>query len=117
MRSELSKHGVYIDGIYYCPHHPDGKGRYRVNCGCRKPNPGMLLRAAEDFGLDLKRCWMIGDKLSDIEAGIRAGCKTILVLTGYGKRILKEKKDWKIEPHLIKKDLYEAVLTILQDSQ
>jgi D,D-heptose 1,7-bisphosphate phosphatase len=117
MEKELSRYGARIDGIYYCPHHPDGKGIYRVNCSCRKPNPGMLLKAAEDFVLNLKRCWMVGDKLSDIEAGKRAGCKTILVLTGYGERVLRERKGWRVQPNLIRRDLLDAAKTIIDNPE
>ena len=72
--------GVHFDGIYICPHHPD----FGNPCKCRKPEPGMLLTAAKDFNVDLSMSWMIGDKISDIDAGKAAGCRTILVSTGYG---------------------------------
>lgn len=79
------KQGARIDGIYYCPHHPiHGIGKYKIECSCRKPKPGMLLQAQKDFNLDLEKSFMIGDRTSDIKAGIAAGCKTILVKTGYG---------------------------------
>ncbi len=74
-----------VDGFYYCPHHPtQGQGRYRIDCDCRKPKPGLLLQAASDLGIDLARSWMIGDRISDLQAGASAGCRTILVQTGYG---------------------------------
>lgn len=75
--------GAPLDGFYYCPHHPDGSvGVYRHECDCRKPAPGMLLRAASEHGLDLSASWMVGDILNDIEAGRRAGCRTALVDNG-----------------------------------
>ncbi|MGH1362487.1 MAG: D-glycero-alpha-D-manno-heptose-1,7-bisphosphate 7-phosphatase [Calditrichia bacterium] len=75
-----------IDGWYYCPHHPTaGEAPYRKECDCRKPGGGMLLQAAKDFDLDLSRCYMIGDKLSDVEAGLRLKMTTVLVNTGEGK--------------------------------
>jgi D-glycero-D-manno-heptose 1,7-bisphosphate phosphatase len=75
--------GVQLDGFYFCPHHPEGKiEKYAINCLCRKPEPGMLLSAAAEYGIDLGKSWMIGDILNDIEAGKRAGCKTILLDTG-----------------------------------
>ena len=80
----LERVGAHIDGYYYCPHHPD-HGEFR-SCTCRKPEPGMLLQACRDFDIDLNRSWLIGDKLSDIEAGLRAGVSPILVQTGYGER-------------------------------
>ncbi|MCM8748091.1 HAD family hydrolase [Thermomicrobiaceae bacterium CFH 74404] len=77
---ELSKFDVHLDGIYFCPHHPQGTvPEFRCQCACRKPEPGMLLAAAADLGLDLSRSWMVGDILDDIEAGKRAGCRTVLV--------------------------------------
>lgn len=87
LQSQLNALGARIDGFYLCPHHPtEGVGDYRVACDCRKGEPGLLLRAAEDFGIDLASSWMVGDKVADIEAGTRAGCRPILVLTGYGRR-------------------------------
>ncbi|HEX5554107.1 MAG TPA: HAD family hydrolase [Chitinophagaceae bacterium] len=79
----LEEAGVRLDGFYYCPHHPDGIIRqYSMPCTCRKPAPGMLLRAAGDFNIDLSSSWMIGDILNDVEAGDGAGCKTILIDNG-----------------------------------
>jgi D-glycero-D-manno-heptose 1,7-bisphosphate phosphatase len=80
LERELARSGVRIDGIYYCPHHPDGSvPDLAIRCDCRKPQPGLLLRAAADLGLDLARSWFIGDILDDCEAGNRAGCRTVLV--------------------------------------
>lgn len=83
LRRELAALGVTLDGIYHCPHHPDGAlPELALRCGCRKPQPGMVLRAAADLGLDPARSWFIGDILDDIEAGNRAGCQSILVDLG-----------------------------------
>jgi D-glycero-D-manno-heptose 1,7-bisphosphate phosphatase len=74
---------VRLDAIYHCPHHPDGAiPELAVRCTCRKPQPGMVLRAAADLGLDARRSWLVGDILDDVEAGKRAGCRTILVDLG-----------------------------------
>lgn len=71
-----------VDRYYFCPHHPSATLReYRVECDCRKPRPGMLLRAARELGLDLARSFMVGDRPSDVIAGRRAGCRTIRVLS------------------------------------
>ena len=84
--SLLASFDARIDAYYYCPHHPEhGQGEYRRECACRKPLPGMLLQAAADLDLDLDRSFMIGDKLVDLEAGKAAGCRTLLVRTGYGE--------------------------------
>jgi D-glycero-D-manno-heptose 1,7-bisphosphate phosphatase len=114
MEERLAKRGVYLDRIYYCPHHPEGIGAYRKECYCRKPRPGMLKEAEREFGISLKECWMVGDRMMDIETGAVAGCKTALVLTGYGKGVLKERESWKVEPDIIAKDLYNAVKKILE---
>lgn len=84
METILGKDGAYLDGIYFCPHHPDKgfKGEVKelkINCICRKPNPGLLLQAASDFNINLEQSWMIGDGKNDIQAGKNAGCKTVLI--------------------------------------
>jgi D-glycero-D-manno-heptose 1,7-bisphosphate phosphatase len=81
---ELEQYGAHIDRWLYCPHHPAGRGSYALPCNCRKPLPGMLQAAARRNDIDLENSTMIGDKLADIEAGLAAGCRTILVRTGYG---------------------------------
>ena len=111
MKQNLAEEGANIDAIYYCPHHPEAKiERYRVDCNCRKPKSGMLLRAEKELNIDLKHSFMVGDKLSDVEAGKRAGCKTIMVKTGYGAGELKSNQ---IECNYVADDLYEAVKHIL----
>ncbi len=80
MRRLLAAEGVELDAEYYCFHHPQARvAAYRADCACRKPKPGMLLDAARDLGLDLRRSVMIGDGLYDVLAGRSAGCRTILV--------------------------------------
>ena len=85
----LGREGAYLDRIYVCPHHPEKgfpgeRAELKVACACRKPSPGMLLAAAGELNIDLAASFMVGDRTPDIEAGARAGCKTILVRTGYG---------------------------------
>jgi D-glycero-D-manno-heptose 1,7-bisphosphate phosphatase len=76
----LRARGAEIDAVYYCPHHPEGAvPAYRLACDCRKPNPGMLVRAAEEWRLDLGASVIVGNAASDIEAGRRAGCRTVLI--------------------------------------
>lgn len=83
LADQLALLGVQLDAIYHCPHHPEGSVReLALRCHCRKPQPGMLLRAAADLGIDLASSWFIGDILDDVEAGNRAGCRTILVDLG-----------------------------------
>jgi D-glycero-D-manno-heptose 1,7-bisphosphate phosphatase len=112
LRAVLARAGAHLDATYYCLHHPDATNKkYRKRCSCRKPGPGMLLRAARELNLSLKDCYMVGDGLTDIEAGNRAGCRTIFV----GR--------WKCEhcnfirptnlrPTFAAKDLWEAVSLI-----
>jgi len=84
----LALEGAHLDDAYACPYFKGAVGEYRhPDHPDRKPNPGMLLKAAEKHGIDLTRSWMIGDKECDLEAGRRAGCRTALVLTGYGKGV------------------------------
>ena len=76
----LAEKNAFLDGIYYCPYHPEGAvKKYRQESELRKPNPGMLLKAAEEIDIDLDQSWCVGNSSSDIEAGLRAGCKTILI--------------------------------------
>lgn len=91
VQSELARYDTSIDAFYYCPHHPDkGQGEYKVNCNCRKGEPGMLLQAAAEHNIDLQKSFMVGDKLADIEAGQKAGCRPLLVMTGYGQLTASE---------------------------
>ncbi len=84
METLLGQEGAYIDALYYCPHHPD-KGfegeipELKIDCDCRKPKPGMLVKAAHDFNISLEDSWMIGDGKNDVKAGQAAGCKTVLI--------------------------------------
>ena len=86
METELGKAGAYIDGLYYCPHHPD-KGfegeipELKFDCECRKPKPGMLVAASKDFNIDLSHSWMIGDGKNDVGTGKAAGCNTLRIIT------------------------------------
>ncbi|OQX92640.1 MAG: hypothetical protein B6D58_01820 [candidate division Zixibacteria bacterium 4484_95] len=98
--ADLKKRGVSIDGIYYCPHKKED------NCNCRKPKTGLFEIARNRFGLDFSKCWVVGDKSSDIQAGINIGAKTVLVMTGYAG---KEPSAENIVADFTVKDLYEAV--------
>lgn len=110
MTKKLKEFGIEILECFYCPHHPEkGIGKYKVDCNCRKPNPGMLLEGIKKYDVDIENSFMIGDKKGDLEAGKKAGLKSILVLTGYGKKIEEEVKG----NYLIAKDLLEVV-TILK---
>jgi D-glycero-D-manno-heptose 1,7-bisphosphate phosphatase len=112
IRRKLLPYNVQLDSIYYCPHLPQGVIEdYVLDCNCRKPKPGMLLRAAKDFNIDMSNSWMVGDILNDVEAGNAAGCKTILIDNG-------NETEWEMNikrtPTYIVKDLKEATEIILK---
>ena len=107
LAKRLAAKGARLDAIYYCPHHPD------EGCACRKPEPGMLLQAAREQGLDLQRSYMVGDKVSDLDAGRRAGCRTVLVLTGYGAEAREAYESSDTQPDHVSEDLLDAVKWIL----
>jgi D-glycero-D-manno-heptose 1,7-bisphosphate phosphatase len=115
LERELGNAGARIDHIYYCPHHPtEGKPPYNVVCSCRKPGIGMLRQAAEDFGLDLGRSFVVGDRIVDIQAGRNAGTTTILVMTGYGPHALEECREKGVVPDYIAVDIAQAATIIMQ---
>lgn len=92
LRSLLGGSGVPLEGFYFCPHHPEGTvAEFAVACGCRKPEPGMILRASADHGVDPGRSWFVGDILDDVEAGRRAGCRTVLIDNG-------NETEWRLTP-------------------
>jgi len=115
LRELLGEHGARLDGIYYCPHHPEAEGeRYRRACDCRKPLPGMLHRARDEMGIDLGSAYMIGDSMRDVAAGRAVGATSILVLTGFGKEQLERAStEWTVRPDHVARDLLHAMEWIL----
>jgi D-glycero-D-manno-heptose 1,7-bisphosphate phosphatase len=108
----LGHNGVELNGFYYCPHHPDGSiPSLTIECDCRKPQPGMLTKATVQHNIDLNSSWMIGDILNDIEAGNRAGCKSILIDNG-------NETEWQMSeartPVLKVKNINEAAKFIIE---
>ena len=106
----LFREQLELDGFYYCPHHPDGKlAQYALDCLCRKPMPGMLLQAAREHEINLQASWMIGDILHDVEAGNRAGCRTVLIDNG-------NETEWRLGsnrlPTRVVTDIYAAAVSI-----
>ena len=113
-QESLAKQGAYIDKIYYCPHHIEGiVEEYRKDCHCRKPNPGMIEEAAAEFGIDLKNSFVIGDKITDIEAGHRAGCKTILLAS---ESPPNKEGETTLMPNHVVAGLYKAVKWLVEVS-
>jgi len=119
LAAELGRGGARLDAVYYCPHHPSvGEPPYRLDCDCRKPRPGLLRRAAEELDLDLSRCWMVGDRYSDVELARNAGVRSAFVLTGYGRGELEfQSEGWKQRPDLIAENLLEAVKLIVTSDE
>jgi len=110
MLRELQEYGIDIRKVYYCPHRPDATlEKYKLDCSCRKPKNGMLIQAVKDFGIDVDRSWLIGDKDSDIVAGQTTGVKSILVLTGEGSKFVGKDN---LAPDYICEDLLHAARVI-----
>jgi D-glycero-D-manno-heptose 1,7-bisphosphate phosphatase len=110
MVSELAAGGAWIDGIYYCPHKSEDL------CDCRKPNPGMLERAAREHALDLAASWVVGDRYGDLEMGFAARARGILVMTGYGRGEYEfHRAAWPRQPDVLAENLSDAVRCILQN--
>jgi D-glycero-D-manno-heptose 1,7-bisphosphate phosphatase len=104
---ELKKWNAHLDAIYFCPHQPD------TGCDCRKPKPGMILRAARELDIDLENSYMIGDRYLDVEVGRVAGAKSILVRTGNGAEELQKHPDYIHQPNYVADNLLSAVAAIL----
>ncbi len=107
MARQLAVNGAWVDAIYYCPHHPD------EGCQCRKPEAGMLVQAIREHGIDTRQAFIVGDKVSDLYAGRRVGCRTVLVLTGYGGRAREVFNNSIFQPDHISSNLYDAAKWIL----
>lgn len=111
----LSPANITLDAYYFCPHHTKGSvQQYTLDCGCRKPKPGMILKAAKDFNIDLSSSFMIGDILNDVEAGKTAGCKSVLLDNGGETEwIMNELRT----PDFVAKNFKEAAEWIVQQTQ
>ena len=106
----LSQEGVKVDGMYYCPHHPQGLPPFNIVCDCRKPAAGMLQRAAQEHQLALDQSIIIGDKISDVQTGQKLNIPGILVRTGFGEgEIKKYQHQWHQAPDYIARDILDAV--------
>lgn len=111
IKQQFADAGSVISDFYYCPHHATkGQGTYLLDCDCRKPKSGMFLQAAKDYKLNLESCYMVGDKLSDVEAGLRLNMPGILVATGEGKKqALKALNDPELpQPTIVVADVLAA---------
>jgi len=110
----LAEKNAFVDRFYYCPHHPaEGNEPYLKSCDCRKPEPGMLIRASEELDVDLSRSYMVGDMAKDMELAKRVGARGILVRTGYGKSVISSD----IKPVYVARDDLDAVNWIMKDRE
>jgi D,D-heptose 1,7-bisphosphate phosphatase len=109
----LNPDDVRIDAFYYCPYHPDFSSSQ--DCSCRKPSPEMVFKAAQDLSIDLNRSYFIGDATTDIECGINAGLKTILVKTGYGEESISILQMQNKFPSFVAKNILDACEFIQKD--
>jgi len=115
LRDAFAEHNIHFDGIYYCPHYISSSDpRYNKDCLCRKPKPGMALQAAQDLNIDIKRSYMVGDKVEDILFGRNIQAKPILLLTGFGQEALPKLKKKRIVPAYVAPNLLDAVNWILK---
>jgi D-glycero-D-manno-heptose 1,7-bisphosphate phosphatase len=119
LQAELAMKEARLDALYYCPYHPSSDDpKYAVDSDERKPGPGMLLRAAEEHGIDLSKSYMVGDKYSDLECGWAAGCRSAFILTGYGRGTMDlYGADWPRPPDILAEDAYQAVTMILEERE
>jgi D-glycero-D-manno-heptose 1,7-bisphosphate phosphatase len=115
IQRELRKEKAHIDAFFYCPHHPEGAiEEFRKDCECRKPKPGMVLKAVEKFKLALEDCFVVGDHLSDVKLKAELPIKAILVRTGHGQKALTELTAKNIQPDMIVENLLEAAKKIIR---
>ncbi len=115
MCTEMAARGARLDAVYYCPHHPEAiMEAYRQDCLCRKPKPGMALRAAEAFNLDLSACYVIGDRYGDIQLAHNIGARSVFLLCGYGRGEYEYRRHtWKTPPDHVAENLLDGVQWIL----
>jgi D-glycero-D-manno-heptose 1,7-bisphosphate phosphatase len=113
----LADGAARLDGVYYCPHHPQaGEPPYRRDCDCRKPRPGLLTRAAAELDLALGESWVVGDRLGDLQVAWAVGARGAMVKTGYGRGELRHHAPaWPRQPDLVAEHLLEAVARIVHE--
>src|SRR5262249_21127855 len=106
-RTELARYDAQLDAVYFCPHHPES------GCECRKPRPGMLIRAQQELGIDLAHSYVIGDRYLDVDAAHAAGSRSVLVMTGNGRAEYDRYKHLSAQPDLIAENFLDAVELII----
>ena len=115
MHLQLARHNLLIDGEYFRSHHPEkGIGKYKIDCNCRKPKPGMICTAIAEYNINKENSWMIGDSLTDIAVGKNAGINTAFIYSGGGSGSKNEKNYKTIKPNITCYDLLDAVKKIIE---
>ena len=119
LRARMSEGGARLDGVYVCMHHPSvGEPPYRQECDCRKPRPGMLLRAARELDVELRRSYVIGDREGDLKLAWSVGARAVLVKSGYGRGELRwNAPQWARQPDFVAEHLLEAVERICGEAR
>jgi D-glycero-D-manno-heptose 1,7-bisphosphate phosphatase len=107
LHDELARHNAKLDAVYFCPHEPE------TGCDCRKPRPGMLMRARQELGIDLANSYVIGDRYLDVDVAYAAGARSVLVMTGNGRAEHQKYKDRPQQPHFVADNLLTAVESIV----
>jgi D-glycero-D-manno-heptose 1,7-bisphosphate phosphatase len=116
LRQLLAQEDAYLDAYYYCPHLAEGiVPEYSFACNCRKPEPGMLLRAEAEHGIVLEQSYMVGDKATDVEVGQRVNAKTVLLESGFGESVISGTYQWTVQPTVVKPTIVEAIDWIIAD--
>ncbi|HEX5411458.1 MAG TPA: HAD family hydrolase [Terriglobia bacterium] len=117
VQDTLQAAGTSMDAFYFCPHHPGAViEKYRQECRCRKPAPGMPEQAAEQFGIDLSASYVVGDTYRDMQMGFNIGARTVLLMTGYGRGEYEyRRQNWPRMPHVIAEDLLGAARLVLKE--
>jgi D-glycero-D-manno-heptose 1,7-bisphosphate phosphatase len=112
---QLAEQNARVDAFYYCPHHPNASlEAYRIDCRCRKPSTALLEEAAERFGIELRKTYVVGDSYRDMQLGFNAGARTVLLMTGYGRGEYEYHRGaWPRRPDLVVENLLQAVEKIL----
>ncbi len=114
LENHMNQAGAIIEKIYYCPHHPRAViKKYKTDCACRKPNPGMIHLAEREFKINRNASYMVGDRYQDVVMGKRAGLKTIMLLTGYGRGEYMYQRDrWETPPDMVEENVLTAAEAI-----
>lgn len=108
IENDLKQKGIIVEKTYFCPHHPEGKGKYKLNCECRKPNTKNFTKAIEEFNIDVENSFMVGDRITDLIPAQKLGFSTFLITTGYGFKNIEKLEENNLKSVIVN-DLLEVV--------